>query len=185
MTARTPPTLSSSPHTEKSSGQVPNEQEASPKVGGLVETPSISRLARSKHTSTLANRSHGDEDSGCCEAIHSQRWALWKCVLPSVSRSGCLSPHPPLASLLHSLWLFAASQSFSLTPVWGLSVSVFPKPAVLSNSCCGCRQSVCCGVGYSLPPPIHSQTYPHLSLSLLSSSPTEAEWGFCSSPELN
>ena len=172
-----PPTLP--PLTEKSPlNKCPSK--ASPKVGGWVE-PSLSSSPETTPAWADYSRAHfhvgqsitqGDEDSVWYAVIHSPGWALWECVLPGFSRSGCLSPPPPPSPLRTPLFLLGAlpiplcltfhSLSISLidsAPLQALSVFVSLRQVAFFETLT--RRRSACAFGNSLPSPwFILQSYP-------------------------
>lgn len=172
-------------------------------------SPLFPRAPRRPPTSADYSRAHfhvgqsitrRDEDSVWRAVIHSPGWALWECVLPGFSRSGCLSPPPPPPPLYSPLLARRAaypsltfhSLSISLIDsarLQALSVFVSPRQvAFFRNS-----HSQMVGVWQLSPfPLIHSSVLsPYLSRPPppLSSSPQDAGFFFFfwrgSAPELN
>lgn len=100
-------------------------------------------------------------------------------LLKHTSHTNTLLPFLLHSTLAIPLWLFSASRSFSLTLLlYGIyqSLSLQDKSSSRTLTCSSCTQSV---RSTTLSPPlIHSQSYPYLSPSLLSSSPQEAGYFF-------
>lgn len=116
---------------------MPNEWENSPKVGGLVKPlprawdPSVSWLAHSRLTSTLANQSHSCMDAVWCTVIHLPGWVLLEMCAPRL-HSLRLSRLPPSSNTHHTQTHFSP---FSSTALW-LSLSDFSQPLDLSHWLC-------------------------------------------------